>query len=121
MTNQAPGDQADPPSVGRSCYPACFGRARDVVIYDLSVPLQPGLPTYDDEPGPELAPLKTIAADGVNVSQLSLGVHSGTHVDAPVHFISGGGGVDQVPLEAMLGPCLVVVHPGTADITADDL
>jgi arylformamidase len=91
------------------------------VIYDLSVPLQPGLPTYDAEPGPELTPLKTLAADGVNVSQLSLGVHSGTHVDAPVHFISGGGGVDQVPLEAMLGPCLVIEHPGTTDITADDL
>ena len=91
------------------------------MIYDLSVPLRPGLPTYDDEPGPELVPLKTLAVDGVNVSQLSLGVHSGTHVDAPVHFIAGGNGVDQAPLDAMLGPCLVVEHLATTDITADDL
>jgi arylformamidase len=91
------------------------------VIYDLSVPLQPGLPTYDDEPGPELTALKALARDGVNVSQLNLGTHSGTHVDAPIHFIAGGDGVDRSPLAAMLGPCLVVEHAGTDDITATDL
>jgi arylformamidase len=91
------------------------------MIYDLSVPLEPGLPTYDDEPGPELSALKTLERHGVQISLLRQGVHSGTHVDAPSHFIAGGAGVDRAPLGAMLGRCLVVEHLGTDDIGVGDL
>jgi arylformamidase len=96
------------------------------VIYDLSVTLRPGMPTYDGEPGPELSPLKTLEADGANVSTLSQGVHSGTHVDAPIHFIPGGFGIDAYPLDSLVGPCDVVeIHPqahiGVADLEAAGL
>ena len=42
-----------------------------------------------------------------NVSRLSLGVHTGTHVDAPIHFLQGGTGVDQLPLDLLTGKATV--------------
>jgi arylformamidase len=51
--------------------------------------------------------------DPATVSQLSMGAHTGTHVDAPCHFVRGGSGVDALDLQALVGPCLVV-HTGDA-------
>ena len=47
-----------------------------------------------------------------NVSRLALGVHSGTHVDAPAHFLEDGATAEQLPLEALLGPAQLVEVPG---------
>ncbi len=83
-------------------------------IYDISRRLTPDMATYPGEPGPAITPLKAMSAgDSANVSQLALGVHTGTHVDAPVHFIPGGAGIDAVPLDALCGPARVVAiaHP----------
>jgi len=86
-----------------------------VTTYDVSVPLRPDMPTYAGEPGPRLEHLKQISrGDSANVTALSLGSHTGTHVDAPVHFIDGGAGANVLPLEVFLGPCEVV------DATAAD-
>jgi arylformamidase len=43
-----------------------------------------------------------------NISRLSLGVHTGTHVDAPIHFIEGAAGADELPLDVLNGRCEVV-------------
>jgi arylformamidase len=83
-------------------------------LYDVTRPLVRGMPTYPGEPGPELTPLKSLkAGDPANVSRLSEGVHTGTHVDAPVHFFDGAEGVDAWPLEKLCGPARVVriAHP----------
>ncbi|MCC7372993.1 MAG: cyclase family protein [Chloroflexi bacterium] len=96
-------------------------------LYDVTVPLRPGMPTWDGEPGPTLKPLKQIGLDGepAQVSLLTLGTHCGTHVDAPAHFIPGGAGVDALPLDALVGPCRVIeVDPaaeGRAVIEPADL
>jgi arylformamidase len=87
------------------------------LLYDLTVPLRTDMPTWDGEPGPELKPLMTLAEHGVEVSALSLGVHCGTHVDAPRHFLAGGAGAEAYPLAAMLGPCLVVAIPGRGHVS----
>ena len=80
-----------------------------MTLYDVTRTLSPGMPTYPGEPGPEITPLKQMAAgDIADVSHLALGVHSGTHVDAPCHFIPGGAGIDQIPLEKLCGPARVV-------------
>jgi arylformamidase len=80
------------------------------VLYDVTVTLRPGMVTWDGEPGPEIRPLTQLGVDGepAQVSLISFGSHCGTHVDAPAHFIAGGVGVDQLPLDALVGPCRVL-------------
>ena len=83
-------------------------------IYDITRALKAGMATWPGEPGPEVMLIKEMAAgDPADVSHLALGVHTGTHVDAPRHFISGAAGVESLPLEALIGPTRVVriQHP----------
>jgi len=81
-----------------------------MAIYDVTISVQAGMPTWDGEPGPECRPIKRIGMDGepAQVSLLTVGTHCGTHVDAPCHFIPGSAGVDGLPLDALVGPCRVV-------------
>jgi arylformamidase len=93
-----------------------------VAIYDVSVPLRPGMPTYAGEPGPHLEYLKQIArGDSANVTALSLGSHTGTHVDAPHHFLDGRSTVEEMPLDALVGAAQVVELTEQRHITAADL
>lgn len=78
-------------------------------VYDVSVPLSGATPTYPGDPGIEIEQWLTLAkGDAANVSVLHFGVHSGTHVDAPAHFIAGGSKVDALPLESLIGEAEVV-------------
>src|SRR5919199_421856 len=83
---------------------------RDVVqIIDVSVPVRPGMITYPGDPEVRLERVSSIAdGDVANLSRLALGVHSGTHVDAPLHFLDGGASVETLPLDVLVGPCVVV-------------
>lgn len=77
-------------------------------IHDISVTLEAGIPIWPGNPGFELVRVNDIDKGGSsNVSRLSLGCHTGTHVDAPVHFIPGASGVDTLPLELLTGPATV--------------
>lgn len=81
-------------------------------IIDISVPLREGMVTYPGDPVVRLERAASIAdGDIVNLTRLDFGLHSGTHVDAPVHFIDDGTGVDEIPLDALVGPCHVVEVP----------
>jgi arylformamidase len=78
-------------------------------IIDVSVPLRTGMVTYPGDPEFRLELVKAIAdGEPANVSKLDLGVHTGTHVDAPNHFIEGAAGADELPLDVLNGPCEVV-------------
>ena len=91
-------------------------------VYDISVPLRPDMPTYEGEPGPRLEFRKLLSkGDSSTVSVLSLGSHTGTHVDAPSHFIDGAHGVEELPLDALVGPAYVAEFSGNTHITATDL
>jgi arylformamidase len=91
-------------------------------ITDISVGISPRLPVWPNNPGVELERMNKIEAGAnSNVSRLALGVHSGTHVDAPVHFIAGGAGVETLALEVLIGPALVIHLPQAARVTAADL
>ena len=92
-------------------------------IYDITVPLRPSIPTYgDEEPGPKLH-FHSLIREGqsANVSDLSLGSHTGTHVDAPDHFLDNGVTVEQIPVGHLIGPARVVEFRSTDHITAADL
>jgi arylformamidase len=80
-----------------------------MAIIDISVPVRPGMIVWDDEAAPVVERVSSIAGgDGYNLSRLVLGAHTGTHVDAPLHFIEGGASVEHLPLEALIGPALIV-------------
>ncbi|HET6830323.1 MAG TPA: cyclase family protein [Solirubrobacterales bacterium] len=88
-----------------------------MALHDVSIPVHPGMVIYRGNPGVELERALTIAGgDGANVSRLTMGVHSGTHIDGSLHFYDDGAGVDALPLDAMLGRCEVVeiADPGEA-------
>ena len=78
-------------------------------IIDISVPIHPAMAVWPGDPPVVLERVRSMD-DGAhaNVSRIDVGVHTGTHVDAPLHFIADGVGVDQVPLDALIGPALVV-------------
>ncbi|CAN5736657.1 cyclase family protein [soil metagenome] len=96
--------------------------ARVPKLLDVSVPLGQGLPTYPNNPPFELQPIKRMAEGGSsNVSRLVMGTHTGTHVDAPRHFIEDGIGVDALPLNLLIGRARVVELTRRGGITADDL
>lgn len=91
-------------------------------IIDITVPLRPGIPIWPGSSGIQLRRIKRLEkGDSSNVSQLSCDVHTGTHVDAPKHFIENGLTVEQLPLDVMIGPCFVAYLPRVAEITAGRL
>lgn len=78
-------------------------------VYDVSVPLSANTPTYPGDPGIQIKPSLLLAnGDHANVSLINFGLHSGTHVDAPAHFIEGGAKVGSMPLDSLLGEAEVI-------------
>jgi arylformamidase len=79
---------------------------------DVTVPIHGAMVVYDGDPPVELtAALALERGDPANVARLSLGTHTGTHVDAPRHFIAGGDTVDGLAPELLLGPARVLACP----------
>jgi arylformamidase len=77
-------------------------------IFDISVPIRPDMVIFQGNPGVSLTRVLTLArGDGANVSRLEMGTHTGSHIDAPVHFFDGAAGVEAVPLDACIGPAYV--------------
>ena len=91
-------------------------------IFDVTVPLSAEVPTFPGDPPFEIAFTHKIAAGAsYNVSRISLGSHSGTHVDAPYHFLADGPTVDHLPLEILLGKARVVELPVRDKVERSDL
>ena len=81
-------------------------------IYDITVPIRPGMPIYEGDPAVEIAAWSALRkGDSANVSVLHFGAHTGTHVDAPAHFIEGARKIDALSLEVLIGPARVVRVP----------
>lgn len=89
-----------------------------MTTYDATLLLTPEIATWPGEPGPLRELIKTIASDGANVSKLTMGVHSGTHIDAPCHFIEGAPGIESISVETLVGPGLVVSTDEADSISA---
>lgn len=92
-------------------------------IYDVSVPISAETPVYPGDPGVEIRQWAALArGDAANVSLLHFGAHTATHVDAPSHFIEGAHKVDDMALDALIGPARVLVIPDDVQaITASHL
>ena len=81
-------------------------------IYDVTVAISETVPIYEGDPKVKIDPFVSIAnGSAANVSNVCFGAHTGTHVDAPNHFIDGTRTVDDLDVEKLIGPCLVVEIP----------
>jgi arylformamidase len=88
-------------------------------VHDVSLVIRADMPTWPGEDGPRITPLRRIAkGDSANVSVVTFGNHTGTHVDPPIHFIEGAGTVDNLPVDALVGPCRVLAFDGPGHINA---
>ncbi len=83
-------------------------------IVDLSRPLDETTVVYPGDPAPRSTGLAAIERDGYALSELCLGSHSGTHVDAPAHVEPGAAAVDAVPLARFVGPGVLLDATGHA-------
>jgi arylformamidase len=91
-------------------------------IFDISLPISPDLPVWPGDPAVVLERIRAQSEGSAsNDSRIACSVHSGTHVDAPLHFIDQGASVDQLPLDILVGPVEVVEVPNTDSITRDIL
>src|SRR5438105_1133955 len=91
-------------------------------IYDVTVPIRSGMPVYEGDPGVEIKAWSALAkGDSANVSFLHFGAHTGTHVDAPAHFIEGARKIEALTLETLIGLARVVRIPDTVTEIDPDL
>ena len=80
-------------------------------IYDISVPILNGGLVYPGNPAIDISPQQQVSKGAsANVSLLSFGSHTGTHVDAPKHFFDDGIGVDALPLGVLMGAGRADLH-----------
>lgn len=91
------------------------------------MPLKPGMVTWPGDPAVAIDLLASIDQGSIcNVTRLAMSAHTGTHMDAPRHFIQHGITMEQMPLDATIGPCRVIaiadpVAIGRAELEPHDL
>ena len=96
-------------------------------VMDLTHSLHPDFPTWGGEPGFAMDQVFNFAESGFNLFNLTIAEHTGTHIDAPLHFSEDGNAVDEMPVESLIAPlCVVDIAAraeGDADttVTPDDL
>ncbi len=90
--------------------PAATVRVPDDGWIDVTASLQAGrTPVYEGDAPMVFSFLKDMRkGDGLTLSKFDMGAHSGTHLDAPMHFIKDGASIDQVALTSLIGPARVI-------------
>jgi len=86
-------------------------------IYDATYPLSVEGYRYPGDPPVEFKPEEE---GGIRITGIGMGSHSGTHIDAPLHYLPDGQSIDQIPPDLCMGPCLVLntsKGPLSGDIT----
>ncbi len=96
-------------------------------VVDLTHTLSPSFPTYGGDPGIALDLVLNFAENGYNLNQISLAEHSGTHIDAPLHFSADGTAVDELAMGELVAPlvCIDIREKAAGDadamVTPDDV
>lgn len=86
-----------------------MGRSSKGVWIDVSIPLKTGMVHWPGDPSINFKHIKDLTkGDVCTVSRLSMGSHTGTHMDAPLHFVRGGVGMDRMPLDTTVGAARVI-------------
>jgi arylformamidase len=92
-------------------------------IHDISVEINAGLPLWPGDPKVRIERLLKIEEGAnANISQMAMGLHTGTHVDAPWHFLADGVTLDKIPLDRFVGTVTVVeIHRSVRVLSGDTL
>jgi arylformamidase len=75
---------------------------------DLTLTISPSIPTFPGSPKPQFILWSTLKEDGYNLELLFLSSHTGTHLDAPYHFVKNGAKIHQIPLDRLLGNGILI-------------
>jgi arylformamidase len=78
------------------------------------------MPVYPGDPKPKFDPYATIKDNNANITRITVGSHTGTHVDAPWHFLQEGNSIDMEPLDKFIGEAAIIDASGKNSITAED-
>jgi arylformamidase len=77
-------------------------------IHDVSLLISEDLPIWPGDPGISMTLASSLNhGDDANVTRLEMGVHTGTHIDAPIHFEAEGKSIDELSMDTLIGPCRV--------------
>ncbi len=89
---------------------------------DITVPLSPGMAHWPGDRPYEVDRVEDMSRGAMmNLSAISLSAHTGTHMDAPLHFVAEGQAIDRMPLDAGIGPARVVAIRNPARIALDEV
>ena len=90
------------------------------MLIDVSYPYEKTMAIYPNNPQFSIQRVQDLEkGENANVSLITIGSHTGTHIDAPSHFVPGGKTIDQIPLEAMNGVAKLFDLRGNAEITKE--
>lgn len=91
-------------------------------IHDITLTIQPGMAVWPGDPKVELyRKTKIEEGDLCNISFMGASVHTGTHVDAPYHFLNDGKKVDDLDLNVLYGPAQVVELPKNVNVISEEV
>jgi arylformamidase len=86
-------------------------------VFDISLPITEDVVVWPGDPKPTIRQLSSIEeGHSSNLSQIRMSVHTGTHIDAPRHFLEDGKTVGEIPLEKLIGKALVAVLPDSVSL-----
>jgi arylformamidase len=92
------------------------------MIYDISTPISDSTPVYPGDPPVRIKRISDLADQGeCTLSEITMSLHAGTHIDAPSHFIAGAPNVESIPLDLLIGDATLVDISNAGAITADTL
>ncbi|MEI7847156.1 MAG: cyclase family protein [Chloroflexota bacterium] len=87
-----------------------------MTIFDISVSISTSMPVWPGDPAVEISLASSMdRGDDVNVTRLGMSAHTGTHVDAPHHFLNNRKSVEELALDVLTGPCYVMQLPDDVD------
>jgi kynurenine formamidase len=93
-------------------------------IIDLSYTISNDMLVYPDTEQPSLQWIRRVNSEGVNLTRITMLVHTGTHVDAPKHFLDGVPCIDEIALDSFFGPCKLFKYskkPTGQEITLEEV
>ena len=95
---------------------------RNADLIDITIPFRNGMVHWPSDPAPRIERIMDVnKGDKVTMSKLQMISHTGTHIDAPLHFVPKGGTIDEMPLDTMIGPARVIEIKDAESVKLEEL